>query len=229
MDPGIPIGEKGDIQCRTKCPFCRFVASSIRTSDDAGASEFSLCFVTLKFVTKFWLTIQRPDQPEPDTLTGYSEKIVLVSSSLQAAATTGRRVESHGLDYSLVRRWLELCEMHHKDVCPVSDRSRLDRSHAPRTLRVVDTWAECLVEIPWTDRYVALNYVWAEANPLKLYSHDLKQLYTAWSLKHMRRSMPATIQDAMSFTTGIGVRCLWFDSLCLVGELMVMNFSLRQC
>jgi hypothetical protein len=61
-------------------------------------------------------------------------------------------------------------------------------------------------------RYAALSYCWGGEQPAKttsenIYRHLIRLNYT---------ELPATIQDAITVTTRLGLRYLWVDSLCIV-------------
>ena len=48
-----------------------------------------------------------------------------------------------------------MCDELHQGICPASHRSRLETVNAPETLRVVDLDNNCLVDVPWSERYIA--------------------------------------------------------------------------
>jgi len=93
---------------------------------------------------------------------------------------------------------------------------------------VIDVIDMRLVSLPYEildgylkfEDYVALSYVWGNANPPRLYRRDVECLKRPGSLTSRKKSMPQTLQDAMHLTCMIGLRYLWFDSLCLVQDDM---------
>ena len=206
------MGTWGEIRTRIHCLFCRFLrdlAGSYRSHDDDSA----LCTALVdRGLEGFSLYVAG------DYLTGNSGRIIPVGRSAQAGAHCGRLVDPSGLDYSMIKNWLTLCEHLHQDACPISSRLREQRALRLPRLRVVDVLKDCLVDIPLQQKYVALSYVWGSAQLPKLVKAELPSLIKHGALKDIRLNAPRTIQDAMEFTSRMGVQYLWFDSLCLVQD-----------
>jgi hypothetical protein len=227
---GIYIGTKAEVQRRTQCPFCRFTQRVLAGSRYSDAPDSSKCFLQLKFEA-IWLTLRASNGAEIGLLIGLGKQIVLVGHSEQAGPKTGCIVDPGPPNYGRIMRWLELCDSLHKTVCPVPSRLQIRRQNIPHLLRVVDLVDNCLVDIDWQERYVALSYVWGSANPPMLKKSNQFVLSKLGSLKQLRRQMPATIRDVMEFAAKIGLRYLWFDSLCLVQDdprdlrLAIMNMD----
>ncbi|KAK5559297.1 hypothetical protein LTR46_002339 [Exophiala xenobiotica] len=165
------------------------------------------------------------------------EQVVLVTRTAEGGSRTGRVVAADGPDYARMKRWLDICDTSpvHRGVCTGSSRSagtddaglkaqaqaqaeeKRRAATLPR-LRVVDVTEMRLVDISWEQRYVALSYVWGGANPPKLIKSQLVSYSTPGALEELVPSMPHTIQDLFTFTKNMGLRYLWFDSLCLVQD-----------
>lgn len=63
--------------------------------------------------------------------------------------------------------------------------------------------------------YVALSYCWGPSKqPMALTADMLKLDIVVFSLK----SLPQTIQDAVTVTRRLGFKYLWVDSMCIVQE-----------
>lgn len=148
------------------------------------------------------------------------EQVVLVTRTEEGGSRTGRVVGADP-DYARMKHWLHLCDTSpvHRGVCTGSDVVKAEGRAAtlPR-LRVVDVQDMRLVDITWQQRYVALSYVWGGANPPKLMKSQLGKYSTPGALEQLFGSMPHTIQDLCTFTRNMGLRYLWFDSLCLIQD-----------
>ena len=147
------------------------------------------------------------------------EQVVLVTGAEERGSRTGR-VVGPDPDYERMKHWLQLCDSDplHRGVCTgIGVVSSEGRESLP-VLRVVDVLDMRLVDISWQERYVALSYVWGGAKPPKLLRNQLPAYSTTDSLQHLYPEMPNTIQDVFTFTRKMGLRYLWFDSLCLIQD-----------
>jgi hypothetical protein len=81
---------------------------------------------------------------------------------------------------------------------------------------LIDVEEICIVEAPQGQEYVALSYVWGQAEMLRLQRSNLEFLQKRGSLNLM--TMPATIADAAEVTKAIGERYLWVDALCIIQD-----------
>lgn len=225
---GILVGTKSEIQARASCPVCRLV-SKASTSDPwgpqaLGDSELYLSIYSnpswSSDLAEFQLNLRRPNEFHRFPSTSLVRKLVLVSRGEPGPATAGAIVDSSNIDCSRAKHWLELCISLHQDTCPTKSSLRAQRKLAPRHLRVVDTEEMCLVDISWHQKYAALSYVWgitSSSHP-KLFLQDLGSMYMPGVLTSRLSRTPRTIMDTINFTRAIGLRYLWFDSLCLIQD-----------
>lgn len=92
-------------------------------------------------------------------------------------------------------RWamgsLRACVKNHRGCCA----PRKAPGAAMRGLRVIDCTKTpaAVVEVPWSERYVALSYVWGPST----------------------EDWPRTVTDAVHVTKAMGERYLWVDRLCI--------------
>ncbi|KAF1935265.1 HET-domain-containing protein [Clathrospora elynae] len=94
------------------------------------------------------------------------------------------------VNFGLMRAWLNRCRCHHRGCA-----RRKPAGATLRGFRVIDcrkTPPE-IVERPWSERYVALSYVWGPP----------------------AGDWPQTIVDAIEVTKGLGERYLWVDRTCI--------------
>ncbi|RYP07027.1 hypothetical protein DL764_002786 [Monosporascus ibericus] len=93
-------------------------------------------------------------------------------------------------DFVLMRTWLDCCRGSH-DFC----KPRKPAGATLRGFRVIDceSFAPLVEERPWSERYVALSYVWGPST----------------------EKWPQTVLDAVEVTRRLGERYLWVDRLCI--------------
>ena len=214
----IPIGSQSQIQARVDSPCCRLASKILRPHFSAAPQESEFVLV-VNVITGIEFDVWRPIPTGGKEVLSTAKSIVVVSSSIPGGGIAGHIVGSEGIDYGRAKQWLRNCDDLH-DICPLRDSQRARRPYESSHLRVVDTIQDCLVDIPWHQKYAALSYVWGvtSSSPPKLFRANMEALYMPGALESICSSMPRTIRDAMSFTSAIGLRYLWFDSLCLIQD-----------
>lgn len=92
-------------------------------------------------------------------------------------------------DFGLMRAWLNRCR------CLHSSCGRRKSTDTPKGFRVIDCRKSPLeiIDRPWSERYVALSYVWGSST----------------------NDWPPTILDAVEVTKRLGERYLWVDRTCI--------------
>ncbi|EAA31133.1 hypothetical protein NCU04734 [Neurospora crassa OR74A] len=116
------------------------------------------------------------------------------------------------IDLELPRRWLRHC-LDNDDCCAKLKGEGVRTS----VFRLIDTTSKSVVEfdqhrlgdIP----YVTLSYVWGTTQQAMLKRENLLRLQLPGSLQG---ATPQTITDAMMFTSYMGYRYLWVDTLCII-------------
>ncbi|MBE3046663.1 HET domain-containing protein [Candidatus Bathyarchaeota archaeon] len=122
--------------------------------------------------------------------------------------------------FALIRRWLQTCLDTH-EACRLATSSS---SHPlPRRVIFVGDDSNAGVRLVETDTlvqgntaarssYLALSHCWGTVTHLTTTSETLSARKTniAWA------SLPATFQDAVLITRGLGFEYVWIDSLCIV-------------
>ncbi|KIW20243.1 hypothetical protein PV08_00818 [Exophiala spinifera] len=233
---GIPIGTKDEVlsRSRDRCPFCVFVrraaqfAPKLLTHSGRSGDDLFVVQVSAQQEDEYlWLRVLPGDSPDGEAIGSLmlpGEQIVLVARSEDGGSRTGRVVGDKP-DYDRMRKWLHLCDTGpaHRGVCTQFEDARTAerRSELLPRLRVVDVQDMRLVDIAWGERYVALSYVWGGASPPKLLKSQVEAFAVPGALEELvvaAPSTPATIRDLFSFTRNMGLRYLWFDSLCLIQD-----------
>ncbi|KAI0407100.1 HET-domain-containing protein [Xylaria palmicola] len=101
-------------------------------------------------------------------------------------------------DLDKCKDWFSYCNRNHRSLC------HFTKAHV-HNLRLIDCEEQCIVEYQPEMHYVALSYVWGQAESQKE-AHDGKQLPS---------QLPSLVQDAMAVTQRIGFRYLWVDRYCI--------------
>ena len=112
----------------------------------------------------------------------FGEEITFLANDSVSTHLAARLIDPHGIDYKRIEYWLKLCEQSH-DVCPqISTIQPQQKENLLPYLRVVDVQNMCLTEIPWSERYVTLSYLWGGATPPRLLRDELEMWKTAGSI-----------------------------------------------
>jgi hypothetical protein len=96
------------------------------------------------------------------------------------------------LDFSLIKSWINSCEIRHGTKCAPVQCSLSN-------LQVIDCARRIVVVAPAQCQYVALSYVWGPNTQPLANKFDLSQI------------LPETIEDSIRLTQALGYRYLWVD------------------
>ena len=224
---GIRIGTRAEVLSKSRCPFCRFVQGASKFApkllDHPGRKDDDVFVVQVSAEDEsLWLrvaTTKDVDEVPSGSLMLPGEQVVLVTHSKESGSRTGCPLRPEP-DYERMKHWLHLCDTNplHRGVCTGHGVIKSEgRASLPR-LRVVDVLDMRVADIGWQERYVALSYVWGGANPPRLLRSKLAAYSRSGSLEGLLPDMPNTIRDVFTFTRKVGLRYLWFDSLCIVQD-----------
>ncbi|KAI8713021.1 hypothetical protein NCS52_01245200 [Fusarium sp. LHS14.1] len=115
--------------------------------------------------------------------------------------------------FDLAREWFQTCLADHTK-CPKPSLNfmpkrviSISQAHSGFSLRLLET--EGL-----HDMYCALSYCWGGDQKTKATKETLPQLQDGIALD----KLPATLQDAVTTTHGLGLRYLFVDSLCILQD-----------
>ncbi|OQV01240.1 hypothetical protein CLAIMM_06632 [Cladophialophora immunda] len=212
----LEIGSFETIAAREYCPSCRFTLAVLEScSNDRGPPDSTYWASCDTRCLTIRLRYRKTGDPAFYYVGKLLEMLTFLANDYNRDPEAGRVVDSEGIDYQRMKSWLELCSQLHK-VCPsTAIGSRTHGRNLPLRLRVVDVQEMCLTEIPWTEKYVALSYVWGGATPPRLVKHELEMWMTPDSIRLRAHSFPQTIRDAIEVVRNLELRYFWFDSLCL--------------
>ncbi|KAK4208277.1 heterokaryon incompatibility protein-domain-containing protein [Rhypophila decipiens] len=137
----------------------------------------------------------------------------------------GRLVQSHRIDWSLLRFWIRHCSRRHAGICQ-DRRAKATREGLHRNMRVIDTVTRMVVPYRPELEYFALTYVWGERLMKDLTGRRMpkmnRQLVRTQSSPNgtipLPTWLPRTINDAIEAVELLGYRVLWVDSLCIIQD-----------
>lgn len=126
------------------------------------------------------------------------------------------------LDPDQIRFWIQDCEEKHGERCNNTEH----QSATPVTeLRFIDLVDGCIVKAPPKARYFALSYMWGGVSQMLLTTENCAEMSLPGSLQLNSGTIPAVIQDAITFVIAVGERYLWVDSLCIVQNSIDIKHS----
>jgi hypothetical protein len=119
-----------------------------------------------------------------------------------------------GRFYQEVKKEMDYCWEHHTNcpnqITPILPSRVID-------VEVEDLTAQIRLHISATGErasYTALSYCWGRNQQITTTDDTLVSKTAGLEL----HSLPQTIQDAVTVTRGLGIRCLWVDALCIIQD-----------
>ena len=211
----LPIGQVKTIAARTHCPFCRFVSTLTQNLSHNELPPNTMLSAHWYKPTFGFNIFYFGVEGVKHMARTFEEQITFLESEIVSSPEAGRIVDPKGIDYLRVGSWLKQCEELH-EICP-REGTRHHQDLLP-LLRVVDVQDMRLTEIPWSEQYIALSYVWGGARPPQLLQADLQLWKTAGSVQRQWGRFPKSIRDCIEAVRRLRLRYLWFDSLCLLQD-----------
>jgi hypothetical protein len=212
------LGKTGSVQFRADCSICRCLfaitphPSSLdqeiilvpdwtisRVSGELGAvtmespekQQYATCL----------LSVLKPSSSSLSTrvIAHRGDALCLAEEDVGLERTLGgRRINSLDINVKLILAWVDACMKRHDEFCMPVQTKELEE------IRLIDTQTRKVVKYPGSDcEYVALSYVWG----------DVTQGH--YKLGDTIRTLPRTLEDALSFTKKLGKRYIWIDSVCI--------------
>lgn len=215
--PSRSIGTRKQIEARKdKCPFCRLIYNALFDNPikyDIG--EDSRLGVIWNGEYYYFSA-------------GHWEDIAIKIAVIQeenaepSPANFARSVAENKVNLKLVQSWLDLCQENHQ---PGSLFQQMlgGEDDLERPARLYDTQDMRVVASEDTEpdmKYVALSYVWGDANNYRLNSKNKADLMTVGFFKSVHDQLPKTIRDSMELVSRLGMRYIWIDVLCIIQDDM---------
>lgn len=141
--------------------------------------------------------------------------VQLMDASTTKGFLRGREIPET-IDPDMIKRWMERCAKLHGEDCKQSFLRVGPHPASSMNLMVIDVNKKCLVNMPSGAKYVALSYVWGQANFLTTLRSNVSEFQEQGAFSKI--IPPRTIQDAIKLTEGIGFQYLWVDALCIVQD-----------
>lgn len=216
----LHVGKRNEIQNRRQCPSCRLIAATISTTPALaaiiGSEDISIFYpqtAAEPFVSMLQICPHSTDERARDWRYG---ECILICPSKFSPGCSGRVIRDVPVDGFKIRRWLNLCDTLHDDLCKPSfkreEKSSMD------LLRLIDVADLKIVTQPWSTTYFALSYVWGGVTQLCLLRSNREILEKTGSLEKVGPQLSRTVRDAIKFVRLIGGRYLWVDCLCLTND-----------
>ncbi|MCJ1244755.1 hypothetical protein MMC30_001955 [Trapelia coarctata] len=128
-------------------------------------------------------------------------------------------IDPQWIDVNCLRGWLQTCDHVHGAQCNTPP-GNVSASLIARPRWLIDVCRGCLVRASPEDRYVALSYVWGNAESIKLTKSNLSEFQRSgalWEIKILL-AIPRTVRDVMELVRLLGENFLWVDCLCIVQD-----------
>lgn len=131
-------------------------------------------------------------------------------------------LDDQWIDIRQVSEWLKGCNMDHSGTC----HSVLDpwkRIDIAQDIILMDVERQCLVRRSSSCKYLALSYVWGNAQNMVPFQTTQKEFPSlcqdgAFTSSHGYNRLPRTIRDSMVLCKKMGLRYLWVDRFCIVQD-----------
>jgi hypothetical protein len=132
----------------------------------------------------------------------------------------GRPVSQEGISFPLIRSWIENCSENHNETCALSMdiEGFSEFLQISSELLLIYVQDGCITQVQEPCDYVALSYVWGQCTSIQLTRANKDTLAIPGGLMSILGDLPQVIQDAIEFTTRLGERYLWIDSLCIIQD-----------
>lgn len=155
--------------------------------------------------------------PRLKTKDAHTDHCIQLVDEASADGFLRGRMIPETISAEMIKGWMQRCKELHGEDC---GSSYLPAPPIPIHLRkdfwVIDVNKECLVIMPPEAKFVALSYVWGQANHLTTVKSNLSEFRTEGAFG--RTKPPGTIQDATNLTQALGFQYLWVDALCIVQD-----------
>lgn len=212
------------------CAMCKFLLSMRWENDKDG------CYNLMGFSSKYLLRSKEPDILDnlllgvvprergmvgtPDTALYFSRKTGFIAPSeirkyeqvqghsMKAFdySIRGRMIDSHDIDFSLLRSWLEISDQRHDDEIDEDDEQ-------PKSIPMdlINVHSRAIVAEPTKrPKFAALSYVWGDT-----FRNTAKEIEEREGQKYIPSNCSQTIEDAIVVTKNLGLQYLWVDLYCV--------------
>jgi hypothetical protein len=118
--------------------------------------------------------------------------------------------EPHPIKINTIKTWIQTCELTHENHC-INPQAK----EFGKPIWLIDVKGLCVVKAG-EERYVALSYIWGNAECASLTIKTLEELQKPGSLDNV--VLARTVRDAIELTRKLGCGYLWVDKLCIVQD-----------
>ena len=220
------LGLLADLRNKFYCPFCRIVVhthgnlpSEYHVHGEVIISWSERGYKLLGSPVSYHLGISEAQgHYYPGQLGSSRHVLTLLEKDSIPNLGLSRLVRREGIDFNILKRWLQLCEKGHRDESnPLPNR---EAQSGVGSFRLIDLQKQCVVLAPsiYDYGYFALSYVWGSKKQLEARRDNIRMLESPGALSACLDSIPMTIRDAMTLVQELEERYLWVDSLCIVQD-----------
>ncbi|KAL9612837.1 MAG: hypothetical protein Q9167_002568 [Letrouitia subvulpina] len=121
------------------------------------------------------------------------------------------RLRPQVVDLGLLCTWMDICIKDHQACC-----DKIVGNSNSFLIRLIDVGKRNVRFVEPGISYAALSYVWGQSVTPWLKQENADDMQAEGSLA--KDALPATIEDAMVMTAGLGLRYLWVDSCCIIQD-----------
>jgi hypothetical protein len=208
------------------CHLCRLIVNEVEGNARCAAIALSttqlLCVIRSSKYDYGFLTI---GAPAPSRLMFQDTALVSLTVAGDYLDIPKRSVvDKDSIRTNLLRDWLEVCSQAHT-ACAQVGLQKKDNALKLSTFKVIDVEKRLVVPAPKDAPYVALSYVWGQAEMYKARKQDFifskKRSHDGCSAKVLPLdavTLPATVEDAIRVVRQLGQRFLWIDAICITQD-----------
>jgi hypothetical protein len=204
-----------------------------RVRDSLGRSGFLLPLETrspmleYEFLSSDYAGMSVPARTLLQQVVGWDGKFISTHGTLRNLY--GRELHGGQMNFDVVASWYLDCEIRHPRCCRSNFSTPASREEfEPMEIMLLDVRKNCLVSARSSARYVALSYVWGNAENIKTLIANKDLFAQAGYLSKPTINIPRTIRDAMELTRKLEEQYLWVDSLCIVQDSAEKYTQIRQ-
>jgi hypothetical protein len=240
----VDIGRVIDLQNRRNCSCCNLILSALHQNLGRRAKEsLEPQFITVQgHIKKRKLEPNNGSRtPKTFRFMDSSGREAWISLNEERAMDPGQegtvrrgmvpdvRLVPDLINVSLIRSWVENCEGHEWSCARIGLGRSIDWRIRQADLILIDVYEQMLIRVSSNDkkRYLALSYVWGDAEIFRTVENNFELLQQPGALYQPHIMLPQVFQDAIRLTEMLEERFLWIDALCIIQDDDMVQHQLQ--